>query len=68
MSREVVEEYDEDGDLVCVLCEDAQENLWIFTKGIYQARKHDTIPIIATGKWQTLNTSTGMCMCRAPTR
>ena len=52
---EVVEEYDEEGDLVCVLCEDAQENLWVFTKGIYQKRKYDPLLILATGKWQTLN-------------
>lgn len=52
---EVVEEYDEDGDLVCVLCEDSRENLWVFTKGLYNARKYDPLLILATGKWQTLN-------------
>lgn len=51
----VVEEHDEDGDLVCVLCEDSHENLWVFTKGLYNARKGDPLLIIATGKWRTLN-------------
>jgi len=49
------EEYDEDGDLVNVLVEDGEENIWLFTKGIYKKFHAKDLRVLAEGKWHTLN-------------